>query len=177
MAYLPLLPVQIQRELNLDWNNLLDKYGFTGKHLEWHNSARQNPLTQVGAQQTIDLAKEWFGQVAKAYSRFWRAEGQRCSDLASERFVGWLEEIQNQVEIDVRVLWFDSTTFDPGWRTQWYWRVCEKNVEDSLSLLARGWRIAVREQEKEWLKNEDQRQALNADYAYNWAQGKHNVFG
>ena len=165
MAYLPLLPVQVQRDLDLDWGNLLDRFGFTGKHLEWHDNVRRDPSTQVGSRQTLDLAKERFPQVAKEYLLFWKAQGEMCGDLSSDVFANWLEEIQKQVENEVAVLWFDSSTFDPGWRAEWYKRVCKKNVTDWLSMVARGWRMAARETEKEWHKKQHQRHSLYADYA------------
>jgi hypothetical protein len=66
MADLPELPQRIARLFALRWKDLIEKHGFTGNHLEWHQSKAKRSLA---AYQPISFAPPPLGSKVTYYGR------------------------------------------------------------------------------------------------------------
>jgi hypothetical protein len=91
----------VQRQLALLWGDIIEKYGFTGEHLTWHQAERERRadrmkqtwrgeqysdddaefVDDIGVVATVALAKERLVQVAETYLSLWAAAGDPIQQL------------------------------------------------------------------------------------------------
>lgn len=136
---LPILHDSVERRLSLELENLLNRFGFTGKHLEWASKARERCLRisaqsgprssrgdadeaadRAGIEKTVRFAVDYCSVLEKEYWRAWSISKAPCDD-----YVPQLDGIKTKVDECASHVWEK--------RTGWYQGACRSRVEVELS--------------------------------------------
>jgi hypothetical protein len=143
MTQPPELSTVSKRRLELLWKAALDRYGFNGEHLHWHEEERERRLRaasqmstrnsglwntgdcdEVGIRSSTMMAEERYGDYMKEYERIWRSSGE-----GYERLQIWAEAVKHIVSEEIASVW----QVGPKEIRRWYAACCVPALDEALS--------------------------------------------
>lgn len=165
MADLPQLPERVRRKLALQWDELVEKHGFTGEHLNWPQTRRRKIMSEA-AQPPVDIHSRTVrfiqartGPTGPVYAHM-DTVGidetkvlvvERYAQLADEYFSFWLTKPGRRSEVftawlvELRVVVGDEVAQLWKERGDWFQRVCRAKLDAALMPIADESRRAARE--------------------------------
>jgi transposase InsO family protein len=153
MADLPQLPERVRRKFALQWDELVEKHGFTGEHLNWPQTRRRKIVTgkmvppSTAGDRTVHFIQQRTEPPAPVYApvdtigisesgllgveRYTQVGGEYFSlwlagpARRSDVFTAWLVELRAVVAGEVAELWKE--------RGDWFQRVCRASLDKGLT--------------------------------------------
>ena len=169
MEELPQLHPTAVRKLAVQREELLEKHGFTGEHLKWHEAERKRKSQLSKAPRPIGVTEDehaWRREMHLAkvepavaqvgISQTTELAKERFGQLAGEHFTFWAEEdvpnsdvfaarlgqIRLMVSQEIAALWQQGE-----WHSKWFKDVCRPKLEGELQLLVKQWVAGARKVE------------------------------
>jgi len=149
-THLPKLSALKERELALRWQQVLEERDLTGKHFQWHDRVRDRSgrivmrpgvdrtFKQIGVAKSVVVAELHFKDFVRTYFEIWDHSGEK-----HEIFKDWLPSVTRRVLQDMAGVWkARDIAID-----EWYEKVCEPTIKDTLGKLETEWRRRARDRE------------------------------